>query len=225
MKILGIEASTKFLCIGIYIDGLFYEYNLETAHKLSKVITISLKRILKALNLKLEDLNYFACGLGPGSFTGMRVVLSTIKGLSWSMNKPVIGISTLDILAMNVGPGSECIMPLIDAKRQLVYTSIFRNKSGTLDRIAPYMLLSKDELINKIKPDSIVFGDGLNLYKDEIGRLRKKNIKIVDKDFWYPNAGNLLKLAVDRAKKFNAIDVHNIKPIYLYPKECQIKSR
>ena len=215
MKILAIDSSTKVLCIGVYIDGAFFEYNLDVGQKLSKLITISLYRILQVLKLELKDLNYLACGLGPGSFTGMRVAISTIKGLSLAFDKPIIGISSLDILAMNAGLTSEYIMPVIDAKRQLIYTSIFKNSSARLKRIAPFMLLTKDELLNKIKPDSIVFGDGLNLYKAELNKF-SKNIKLLDNDFWYPNAGNLLRLALDRLKDNKNFDAHNIKHIYLY---------
>jgi len=224
MKILAIDSSTKVLCIGVYIDGAFFEYNLDVGQKLSKLITISLYRILQVLKLELKDLNYLACGLGPGSFTGMRVAISTIKGLSLAFDKPIIGISSLDILAMNAGLTSEYIMPVIDAKRQLIYTSIFKNSSARLKRIAPFMLLTKDELLNKIKPDSIVFGDGLNLYKAELNKF-SKNIKLLDNDFWYPNAGNLLRLALDRLKDNKNFDAHNIKPIYLYSKECQVRSK
>jgi tRNA threonylcarbamoyl adenosine modification protein YeaZ len=102
MRILGIDTSTKFLCLGIYDNGKMYEYNLEVGRKLSSLLAVDIKRTLDAAGLRINEINYFACGLGPGSFTGMRTGISTIKGLSWVNKKPIIGISTLDILAQGV---------------------------------------------------------------------------------------------------------------------------
>ncbi len=222
MKILGVDTTTKFLCLGIYDGSKIYEYSLESGIKHSALLVPTIKRVLDVLGWHIRDIDYFACGLGPGSFTGMRVGLSTIKGLSWSLDKPIIGISSLDILARNASRLGGYIVPAIDAKRGLIYCSIYRIKNGALKRIAPYLLLNEGEFLKKIPKNSIVLADAINLYKEDI--LRKiKGIKILDKDYWYPKAHNIIKLALERIedKKFN--NAFKIKPIYLYPKECQIR--
>lgn len=100
MKILGIDTTTKFLSLGIcdnanpvrntaYVDkhnkisngAKIYEYNLEVGRRLSSLLAPTLKRVLDTLGWRIDDIDYFACGLGPGSFTGVRVGLATIKGL------------------------------------------------------------------------------------------------------------------------------------------------
>src|SRR3990167_8720388 len=101
MKILGIDTSTKFLSLGISEDDKIYEYNLELGRQMSDLLSPTIKKVLDALGWRINDIDYFACGLGPGSFTGMRVGIATVKGLAFSLNKPVVGISTLDILARN----------------------------------------------------------------------------------------------------------------------------
>lgn len=224
MKILGIDSTSGFLCIGIYDNAKVYEYNLEVGIRLSSLLAQTLKRILDALGWQVSDIDYFACGLGPGSFTGVRVGLATIKGLAFSFNKPVIGISTLDILARNAERATDgFVVPLVDAKRSLVYGSIYKTKNGIPKRITPYLLLTLDEFLRKIKTNSIILGDAISLYKE---RLLKdiKGLTLLDKDYWYPRAYNIIALALERIKEEKFDSPFDIKPIYLYPKECQIKN-
>ncbi len=224
MKILGIDTSTRFLCLGIYNDTKIYEYNLDLGRRISALITVTIKRVLDGLGWQINDIDYFFCGLGPGSFTGLRVGIATVKGLAFSLNKPVIGVSTLDILARNAGITSGYIIPIIDARRKLIYCSIYRNKNGTLSRIEPYMLLTIDEFLKKtkIKGNAVILGDAVNLYKNEI-LMNMKNVTVLDKDYWYPNGRNIIDLAIEKINRKKVNSASRIKPIYLYPKECQIK--
>ncbi|MEK6727892.1 MAG: tRNA (adenosine(37)-N6)-threonylcarbamoyltransferase complex dimerization subunit type 1 TsaB [Candidatus Omnitrophota bacterium] len=222
MKILAVDTTTKFLTIGVYSDGRVGEYNLEIGRQLSNLITLTIKRVLDASGLDIKDIDYFACGLGPGSFTGIRTGISTIKGLAWATNKPVIGVSTLDILAKNVKCTEKQIVPVIDAKRDLVYSCIYKNKSGILKRSGAYMLVGIEGLLKKVKTGSIILGDAAGLYKDTILK-NLKGAEILDKDYWYPKAHNLIELALEKIKANKLNDAFNITPLYLYPKECQIK--
>ncbi|MDD2679373.1 MAG: tRNA (adenosine(37)-N6)-threonylcarbamoyltransferase complex dimerization subunit type 1 TsaB [Candidatus Omnitrophica bacterium] len=224
MKILAIDTATKFLSLGIYVDGSFYEYNLETGPKLSSLLALTIKRTLDALGLGISDLDYFACGLGPGSFTGMRVGLSAMKALSWVARKPLIGVSTLDILALNAGATSRMIIPVVDARRSLIYACFYRNTGNTLKKLSPYMLIAKEELCEKIKSPSLLFGDALNLYRDDILK-HTGNAALLDKDQWYPKAHNIIKLALARVKNKKFANLSKINPIYIYPKECQVKRK
>ena len=221
MKILGVDTTTKFLCLGIYDDGKVYEYNLEVGRRLSVLLIQTIKRVVDALGWRTGDIDYFACGLGPGSFTGIRVGLATIKGLSWAANKPVIGIPSLDILARNVRESDNPIVPIIDAKRNLIYCSIYKIKNGTLKRIAPYLLLSEDAFFRKSAKNALILGDGLTLYKEKILR-NIKGATILDSGYWYPKAHNIIGLSLERIKAKKLDNPFDIKPIYLYPKECQI---
>lgn len=222
MKILGIDTTTKFLCIGIYDNSKIYEYNLELGTLQSSLLLPWIKRLLDALHWRIKDIDYFACGLGPGSFTGIRVGLSTIKGLTWALKKPILGISTLDIIACNAQEYNGIIIAAIDAKRNLIYCSAYKNNRKGLKRIMPYLLLAKDDFLKKIKPKSIILGDALRIYKEEILK-EIRGANLLDKDYWYPKARNIMVLALEKIKdrKFNTF---NIKPIYLYPKECQIRN-
>jgi len=223
MKILCIDTTTRFLCLGIYDDAKIYEFNLEVGTKMSSLLGVVIKRTVQAAGLALSDFDYFACGLGPGSFTGIRIGLSAIKGFSLAEDKPIVGVSSLDILAMNAREkGSKIIAPVIDAKRNLIYTAFYANVAGKLKRKTPYMLLSKEELISKLKPGVVLLGDALNLYKDDILR-KNQGVFVLDKDQWYPKAHNIIKLVLERIKEKKLEDPLEVNPIYVYPKECQVK--
>lgn len=223
MKILGIDTTTKFLCLGIYDNGKIYGYNLELGRKHSALLIPTIKRVIDTLGWRLADIDYFACGLGPGSFTGIRVGLATIKGLSFALKKPIIGISTLDILAKSAGETDKPIVTIIDAKRNLIYGSIYKIKNGSLKRLTPYLLLPLNEFFKKIPKNTLILGDAVGLYKEKL----LENLKggsILDSDYWYPKAHQLIALALERIKQKRLSNSFNIKPIYLYPKECQIRA-
>jgi tRNA threonylcarbamoyladenosine biosynthesis protein TsaB len=222
MKILGIDTTTKFLSIGVYDGAKVYAYNLEVGRRLSSLLAPTIKRILDALGWQASDIDYFACGLGPGSFTGMRVGVATIKGLAWSLHKPIIGISTLDILARAVKAKGVRVIPMIDAKRHLVYCSVYKTEGSIQKRIMPYLLLTEAQFQKKMRPKSTIFGDALLLYKENI-LSNIKNVTILDSDYWYPRGHNIIELALERIKQKKLSNSFKIKPIYLYPKECQIR--
>jgi tRNA threonylcarbamoyl adenosine modification protein YeaZ len=224
MKILGIDTSTKFLCLGLYVDGKFYEYNLETGRNLSSLLVPTIERVIAAAGLKIADIDYFACGLGPGSFTGMRIGLAVIKGLSIVKNKPVVGISTLDILAGNVLNNDTLIIPAIDARRDLIYCSSYKKEQGVLKRKSEYLLLDLDEFVNKFTRKSVILGDAVALYKDKL-LSRIRGATVLDKDYWFPKAHKLIELALLKIKARQFSLAEAVKPIYLYPQECQIKTK
>lgn len=224
MKILGIDTTTDLLCLGLYADGKFYEYSLKVGRRLSVLLVPSVQRVIAGAGLEIADIDYFACGLGPGSFTGMRIGIATIKGLSVVRNKPVIGISTLDILAKNAQIDSRLIVSAIDARRGLIYCASYKNERGILKRLSAYSLLSLDEFTKRFPAKPLVLGDAVALYGDRI-LSRMEGSSVLDKDYWSPRAHNLIALALEKIKAKQFISALTVKPIYLYPKECQIKTK
>jgi len=224
MKILGIDTTTEFLALGVSDGDKVYEYNIELARRHSCLLVPTIKRILNALDWKPGDIDYLACGLGPGSFTGVRIGLSAIKGLSWALKKPIVGISTLDILANNAFYEKQFkyIVPIIDAKRNLVYSSIYKRQGAHLKRKTRYMLLTVYELAKRIKPDTGILGNACDLYKDWLLR-NTKGAYFLDRDYWRLQGRNIVLIAQERVKHNEIKTAFDIEPIYLYPKECQIK--
>ena len=221
MKILGVETTSEYFCIGIYDNGRVYEYGLKAERRLSDIIDVSIKRVLDALGWKAQDIDYFACGLGPGSFTGIRIGIATIKGLSWAVNKPVIGVPSLDILAANC-PHPGKVVAALDARRDLIYCGVYELKNSRLTRAKPYMLLSKEDFFKKIKGGPYILGNAVGLYREDILK-RMPQAKLLDRDYWRPQARNIIALVLESIRRKKIDDTFSIQPIYLYPKECQVR--
>ncbi|MCM8780305.1 MAG: tRNA (adenosine(37)-N6)-threonylcarbamoyltransferase complex dimerization subunit type 1 TsaB [Candidatus Omnitrophica bacterium] len=223
MKILGIDTTTQFMNIGICDNLRIYTYSLHSGKLLEGVLMPTIKRILAVLGWQPKDIDYFVCSVGPGSFTGIRIGLATIKGFAWSLDKPVVGISSLDTIARNaISFYGAVIAPILDAKRNLVYCSIYKNLKGRLRRVTPYMLLTEHDFYKRAKGVDIVLGDAVDLYKDNIIR-NIRGVIILDRDYWYPRPDNLIILALERIQDKKISSAFKIEPLYLYPKECQIK--
>ncbi|MCM8789884.1 MAG: tRNA (adenosine(37)-N6)-threonylcarbamoyltransferase complex dimerization subunit type 1 TsaB [Candidatus Omnitrophica bacterium] len=223
MKILSIDTSTKYFVLSICDESKMYELNLEVEKRLSSLINITIQRALNYVGIRLDDLDYFACGLGPGSFTGLRIGVAAIKGFCLSLKKPVIGISSLDILAKNASHLEEKnIIPIIDAKRGLIYSSVYKIKDNRLLRLKQYTLETFDELLkNKIK-NPVFLGDAVDLYKHKIISSIRGAV-VLDKDYWFPKGHHIAELALKKIRSKKISNPFTIKPIYLYPKECQIR--
>ena len=243
MNILAIETSSHKLCVGLINNkAKTAEYVLPADRKHTDLLIPTIKRALARLRLKLSGIDYFAVGLGPGTFTGLRIGLSTVKGFAAALSRPVIGLPTLDVIAMNALPtDSSVVCPIIDAKRNLIFSALYQvigNKSGkgtenrdriigkqqALRRISPYLLINVDELLHRINPAvSVAFlGDGINLYRQQLER-KVRNSIFLNSGSWYPSVKNLIKLSAQLIDKNRISDAASIKPIYLYPQECQIR--
>lgn len=222
MKILAVDTSTFMLACGIYDGEKTYSYNLQTGRLLSGLLVPTLQRAVDAAGMGMKEIDYFACGLGPGSFTGIRVGLAAMKGLSWSLRRPMVGIPTLDILARNVAEKDALIIPLIDAKRELVFSAFYRIRRGALKRTTPYMLTTIGEVCKRAGSGAIILGDAVSLYRHKIIACIK-GARLLDKDCWFPLGHTLIALACEKIRSGKTTTAFNIKPLYLYPKECQIR--
>lgn len=232
VKILGIDTSTRVLCLGACENDSVYEYDLELGPRMSVLLVPTIQRVVESLGWKITDIDYFAAGIGPGSFTGTRVGLAAVKAMSWSLHKPVLEVASLDILSRNAPGDCAYIVPVIDAKRGLVYASIYSNQRGAIKRVAGYMLLSPQELMHKagkIIPakalsKSVILGDGLNICAQDCSAFLKR-IKILDKDYWRLEGRNIIVLAKQALEGRKLSDAFKVNPLYLYPKECQIRKK
>lgn len=223
MKIIAIDTTTKFLSLGFYDGNRLGEYYLELGKLHSKLLIPTLERALDALGWGIKDADYFACGVGPGSFTGVRIGMSCVKALAWNLRKPVVGIPSLDILAQNV-EREGVVTAALDAKRSLVYCAVYKRKNSALKRISDYMLLTVADFVRRIPVGSVVVGDAGYLYKNEL-LMSRKRIIILDKDYWLFWPRNIVFLCLEKIRKGQVDDSFNIAPIYLYPQECQIRNR
>ena len=225
MKILAIETSTKHFSLAVSIGSRkIKQKNILLKGVLSSSIIPAIEQILKTSGIKAQELDGFAVGLGPGSFTSLRVGLSTIKALAFALGKPIVGISSLDVLVMNIKDKSAAQICVInDARRNLIYAGLYRNTNGQTKKVSGPHLLTIEELLPKIKGSTIFVGDAIPLFQERIAAVLGSRAIFAESKQWNPQAKELVALSQQRLhnKEFNAAET--LVPLYLYPEDCQVK--
>ena len=152
MKILAFETSAKAASVALLENGkLLGEAYQNTGLTHSQTLMVMAEDMLKACNLTANDVEAVAVAAGPGSFTGVRIGVAAAKGFAWGAQLPCYGVSTLEAMARNLGVYQGYVVPAMDARRNQVYTAIFRAEKGELTRVEEDMAISLAELGEKIK--------------------------------------------------------------------------
>ena len=169
MKILALDTSTTS-CSAAIVDNGLVSAELTTVNNQthSKHLMNMIDTVCDMSGLKIADMDGFAVTIGPGSFTGLRIGISTVKGLAWSLNKPVVGISSLDALAWPCAPGAYLVCTLLDARKHEVYYCRYHFQDGELKKEGTEQVIAPAEVINDIRESCIFVGNGATLYKEEI---------------------------------------------------------
>ena len=152
-------------------DNLIAEYTVNYKKTHSQTLLPMLDEIVQMTDTELESLDVIAVAAGPGSFTGLRIGSATVKGLGLALDKPVIGIPTVEGLAMNLYGAKALICPLMDARRNQVYTGIYRFSGKKLEVVKEQVAVGIEEIIealNLIGEEVVFLGDGVPVYKSII---------------------------------------------------------
>jgi tRNA threonylcarbamoyladenosine biosynthesis protein TsaB len=172
MKILSLDSATESATCAILDDNRILgeiTFNYKKQHSL--ILMPMIDELFNNTGMSISDIDAFVASKGPGSFTGLRIGMATIKGLSQGTEKPFVTVSTLDSLAYNLAYTDGIICPILDALRDNVYTALYTFNNCELTRISDYMNISLDELITmaKEKNCSISFvGDGVPKFKERL---------------------------------------------------------
>ncbi len=232
MKILAVDTSTRHLTIALTNgDKLLAARNVAPQKDLSMTITFDIEKVLQKANVFLHDIEGFVVGLGPGSFTGLRVGLSMMKAFIMVTEKPVVGISSLDAVAMNVRcrkPVHVCVIN--DARRGLLYACVYDKKNGGLTRKCDYLLQPIGEVLKYVEGETFFIGDGIPQSRDIIIQAsRQKDARFVphfEPDrHWLPKAKELARLGYQRLLRGDFDRIETLAPLYLYPEDCQVSRR
>lgn len=224
MLILSVDSSSSTAtCSLIEENQILAEINLNSKRQHSVVLMDLVDELLNYYDLKINDIDAFAISEGPGSFTGLRIGMATIKGLAFSTNKPCIAISSLDTLAHNVISFDGIICPIIDALRDNVYTNMYKNIEGVLTPLSNDDCLSIDELITTLKEknEKVIFvGDGVPKHKEKL-LAEVPNSVIGSLNTLYPKASSLGELAMIRLQAGQTNAINEFNPIYLRKSQAE----
>ena len=223
--ILALDTSSIVCTVAIMDDDrLIGEQIINHKMTHSQKLMPAIDMLLKSCEVSMKDIDLIAVAEGPGSFTGLRIGVATAKGLAHTMNIPVIGVSTLDALAMNVPFANGLVCPLLDARRDQVYTAVYKWDHGILEVIEKPMAISIDELIEKLlpRPEKIVFiGDGAIKNKDKLVENLKDRVEIGPNTIRMPRASSVAQIALKKGKDGDTQSFYSLVPEYLRKSEAE----
>jgi tRNA threonylcarbamoyladenosine biosynthesis protein TsaB len=225
MKILGIDTSSSCGSIGlIYGDSVIAEYVLDIPTTHSERLLNSIEYVLEQAACSIGTLDGWAISLGPGSFTGLRIGVSTIKGLAFATEKPVAGVPTLDSLAFNISPTPYLICPMLDARKGEVYASFYRfDGADTPVRISPYQAINPEDLVKKIEEKTIFLGNGVTTYGNYLRNALPTLAAFVPAPLNLSYGSTVAKLGLERIQRNEVLNLSAFTPIYIRASEAEIR--
>jgi tRNA threonylcarbamoyladenosine biosynthesis protein TsaB len=228
MKILAIETATALGGVALIDDEkVLAEYGMDMTMAHGEKLMVMVDRILKDIGLGPNDLDALAVSIGPGSFTGLRVGVSTVKGLATGTPIRIAAVPTLEAMAWNAQAGRHFICPMIDAKKGEVYTALFSGEGdGILKRVTEDQVLSPEVLCERVRdpssPPTIFLGDGASKYREVlVNRLGRRAL--------FPPAplsrslpSIVAWLGLQKLRRGEAADARTLAPVYVRRPDAEV---
>lgn len=227
MNILSIDTSGVTASVAVLqAETVQAEIFLNLGRNHSEILLPSIDHLLRLTGIELKAIDIFACTVGPGSFTGIRIGVSTVKGLALAVDRPIVGLSALDVLAMNATGFQLQICPMIDARREQVYAGLYAdNGSESLVNIIPERLVKADDFLASITGDTVFIGTGAVKYEDMIRRRLAGRAYFVVEHLHQVHASAVGALAGRKALSGEMTDAVKLIPLYLRRSEAEEKFR
>jgi len=227
LKTLAVDTSTMMAtCAVLDEDYLLGEFSLNQDMSHSENLIPMIKEVLDNLKLKPKDIDLYGVAIGPGSFTGLRIGVATVKSFAHVFDKPIIGVSTLEALAYNL-PYNGIVVPMIDARRNRVYTGIYKwNQDKIINIMRPTIMEIEDLLdILKTHEDIMVNGNGIHLYRDKIINTLGEKVKLSPIGLNECKASSVGELARIKYSEGIRDNYYTLAPDYLRESQAQRELR
>lgn len=229
MRVLAIDTSTLLGGVAIVdeLSGMVFEVRLNVKSTYSERLMTTIDYALKQSGYTISDMDFFAVATGPGSFTGLRIGLSTVKGFSYATGKPIVSVPTLEALAQNFPFCRYPVCTMLDARKKEVYVALFEWKNGELVRLISEMSIKVNKALERINEhDKVVFtGDGVILYKNEIVSLMGERAVFASPEKMVPSPANVACFGIQKALKGEFSEPVNLVPFYIRRSEAELKAK
>lgn len=216
MRILAVDTSSFPASVAILEDGIILgESVIRNQRKHSQNLMQMTEKLFDDLGMDISEIDIFSVTVGPGSFTGLRIGISSVRAFAQAMNKPVIGVNTLEALAYNLACCDKVVIPMLDARRNEVFTAAYKFENGVINEVIAPCVMTIGELNEEFKNKSVIYvGDGAIAHKDELA----------DGDFATANlmevrASSVAALAYTKADKGS--HYNEIQPLYLRKSQAE----
>ena len=225
MIALGIDTSTPAGSVAIQRDErLLGEINLAAGGHHQERLLRSLDFLLELVGVDISGVDLLAVALGPGTFTGLRVGIATVKGLAVARGIPAFGFSSLLALGHRYSARGLPVAPMIDAGRSEIYSALYDGGSGNLREILPEQNGAPESFLTTLPPGPILFcGDGAGIYKDLILRSRPGNDALVGGPCFL--GATLGRLGASKLREGCTWSIGNLKPNYIRPPDVELGRR
>lgn len=224
MKILALDSSGPNCSVSLVEDEkVIANFNLNNGITHSETLVPLIDELFKFSKMSINEVDAFACSIGPGSFTGLRIGIATIKGFALSLNKPVISVPTLLSLAYNVPYFDGIVCTVLDARNDNVYSALF-NVKGKPEMIGDYITDTIDTLISELKKynSNILFvGDGSVSFKERFENEFKERAFFMPSHLNEQAALSVAKAAYDKAILNDYDSVDAMHPLYLRKSQAE----
>ncbi len=225
MKLLTIDTSTSTSSVALTDGGkLVAEYLLNLEKTLASRLIRAVDAVLHEAGLSMADLDGIGVALGPGSFTGLRVGIATVKGLALASGKPIAGFSSLAMLAMNLPWSSYPVCPMFDAKKKEVYTALYSCRERPLPIIADTVVPPGD-FLGDIESATIFVGEGALVYRELIINRLGDKANFAPSSAQLPRASHGALLAGDAFARGEIIPAADLVPCYIRASEAELAKR
>lgn len=223
VRTLGIDTATWAASAGVVVDGntLCERSRLVSGSHASALLPL-LEETLSAARIRLSDLDLLAISLGPGSFTGLRIGLSVVKGLSLATGLPVVGVPTLEALAVAAGPRDGLVCPVLDACKGEVYAAVFRWDGPVLQGVVAPMAVAPDRLAQRVGGICTLVGAGVEAYAPLWSLHFGARGMLIEGKSLAPSGAVIAALGARRFAACGADDLDRLEPSYVRRSEAEI---
>ena len=227
MLILALDSTAQVGSVALCEDEtLIAEYTLNTGHTHSETLLPMVESVLKITGYTVDDVDLFVCTAGPGSFTGVRIGAATIKGIAFGKDKPCIGVSTLEALALNGMALDGILCPCMNARRQQVYNALFDGNGKEMTRICDDRALSITELGEELAekyPDRPVYlmGDGAKLVYDALSETLGERLVMLPERLIHQSGYNTAQVGLRIWREGVRTTDFELSPVYLRPSQAE----
>lgn len=227
MKILGIDSSGLVASVALMVDGVIVgEYTIHNKKTHSQTLLPMIDEMLEMAQVDIDEIDCVAVSAGPGSFTGLRIGAATAKGIAWTLEVPVVAVSSLMSLAANIAEEGRIVCPIMDARRSQVYYGIYRINRGIPEVIVEPDVVPVEEAARKAADIAdgekcpIFLGDGVPVYEEQIGKMFQ-GAEFVRPSRRYQNAVSLVELGEALYNQGEYVSAAEFAPVYLRKSQAE----
>lgn len=217
------SCSTVALTTGTRAGGrVLGSVSLSSNVTHSRRLLGAIDRLLGESGCDKNEIAGYAVGLGPGSFTGLRIGMATVKGLAAAAGKPLYGVSTLDILAANCYDTRQ-ICAVLDARKKEVYAAFYRaHQNGVPKAVTDVAAYSPESLAEAIREPTLMVGDGLAVYSELWQERLGDMLCIAPSQLWSPSAATLGLIAGEQAIQGQHLEIASAVPMYVRASDAEL---